>query len=90
MDRHHIISSRDEAGATAASGSSGWLARLCRRQVLARLGRIRQGRLMVSDPLGRMDFGPDEGHGTQLQVRDLRAYVDIGRASCRERVSSVV
>ncbi|MFO1355365.1 MAG: cyclopropane-fatty-acyl-phospholipid synthase family protein [Gammaproteobacteria bacterium] len=77
MDRHHIISSRDEAGATAASGSSGWLARLCRRQVLARLGRIRQGRLMVSDPLGRMDFGPDEGHGTQLQVRDLRAYVDI-------------
>lgn len=50
---------------------------ICRRQLFNRLQQLRQGHLLISDPLGQAGFGNPGEKAIRLEVHDFRAYPKI-------------
>lgn len=63
---------------TAAPQSASWLDRALRRQVLKNLADLRNGQLIIDDPLARTELGARDAAGAELRihlrVHDLSFY----------------
>lgn len=73
-ERDLLHSDGKSPAATAAAG--GFLRRM-RRQVHARLGCLRHGRLVLRDALGEATFGLSGAAQAAVRVLDLSAYLDM-------------
>lgn len=70
----------DEAGnetLRADSGRAGTFTRLVRAEVLARLGRLRHGRLVVQDAFGQVVLGDTAGHEVRVQIHDPHTWAQV-------------
>lgn len=74
---HSTLADGEEPASSAGREPARALARTLRGRVLARLGQLRHGRLVIRDALGEAAFGAGGGPEARVRIEDPSAWVDV-------------